>query len=165
MTELRDAVGKLDPAQATELSLLIDLEACWENMRKAPGGDLGVGVTPRDLQGRQKAYDAFRARLAAYNRRHRPAHLPELLLNTPSRLGAWCRTMRDLYLRVEHDPGAHCPAHLLEKAFRWAERVGVRLNRESVNRRPPPASIRAAIEELEKVAGWCESAGAVASPG
>lgn len=33
----------------------------------------------------------------------------ELLLNTPSRLAIWCRTMRDLFLQVEDDPQVRCP--------------------------------------------------------
>jgi hypothetical protein len=165
MSEIRDTAGKLDPAQATELSLLIDLEACWENMRKAPGAASEVDTTSRDLVGRQRAYEAFRARLAAYNRRHTPAYVPDLLLNTPSRLAVWCQKMRDLYLQIEYDPRAHCPTHLLEKAYRRADRIGVRLNRDLANRTPPPASIRATIEELEGLARWCESAGAAAPSG
>jgi hypothetical protein len=166
MSEVRDdTAGQLDPTQATELSLLIDLEARWENLRRSPGGGPGAGGDARGLQARQRAYEAFRARLAAYNGRYAPAHRPELLLNTPSRLGVWCRRMRDLYLQIERDPRAHSPAHLLEKAYRWADRVGVRLNREPVNRVPPPAGIRAAIEGLEEVARWCDGAGAAASPG
>ena len=35
---------------------------------------------------RSEAYDAFRGKLVAYNRRYAPAHVPELLLNTPPRL-------------------------------------------------------------------------------
>src|SRR5262249_50399419 len=101
MTEVRDtAAGTPDPAQAAALALLLDEEAGWENLRQAPADDPGVGGSPRGLLGRQKAYDAFRARLAAYNGRYRPAHTPELLLNTPARLSAWCRRVRDLYARI-----------------------------------------------------------------
>ena len=159
MSEVRDDAGILSPAQAVELALLVDLEACWENLRLTTGGDPAPGTTLSDLQGRQKAYDAYRARLVAYNSRYSPAHVPELLLNTPSRLGAWCRKMRDLYLRVEHDPKVHCPAHLLEKAYRRADRIGVRLNRGPIHRAPPPAGIRDAVEQLEALFRWCEVAG------
>jgi hypothetical protein len=162
MPDIRDAGGNLDPAQAADLCVLIDLEACWENMRKAPGGAPEVDANSRDLLGRQRAYEAFRAKLAAYNSRYAPAHVPELLLNTPPRLATWCRKMRDLYLQTEHDPRSHCPAHLLEKAYRWADRIGLRLNRELIDRKPPPASTRAAIEELEGLAQWCENVAAVA---
>jgi hypothetical protein len=153
----------LDPAQAIELSLLVDIEACWENMRKIPGGvDSEVGTTMRRLHGRQNAYEAFRAKLAAYNSRHTPLHVPELLLNNPSRLGIWCRKMRDLYLQLEHDTQAHCPEHLLEKAYRMADRIGVRLNREPIRRATPPSTIRDAIRELEKVGRWCDDPADVA---
>ena len=137
-----------------DLSLLVDLEARWENLRKTPSPAGGHGT--QDLQGRQRAYESYRARLVAYNRRYAPAHVPELLLNTPSRLGAWCRAMRDLYLQVEQDPRGHCPAHLLEKAYRRADRVGARLNKEPVRRSPPPSTIRAAVLELEALGRWCD---------
>ncbi len=165
MPAMREAsVGNLDPAQATELSLLVDLEARWENLRKTASLDPKVGSTTQDLQGKQRAYEAFRAKLVAYNKRYRPAHVPELLLNTPSRLGIWCRTMRDLYLQVEHDPQGHCPVHLLEKAYRWAERMGVRLNRDCVSRSTPPGTIRAAIRDLEALGQWCEDLARSAPP-
>jgi len=90
------------------------------------------------------------------NKRYAPEHVPELLLNTPARLGAWCLRMRDLYLRVEHDPRGHCPAHLLEKVYRWADLVAARVNKGRVGRSPPPGTIRAAIRDLEDVARWCE---------
>ena len=142
------------PEQAMDLSLLVDLEARWENLRKTPSPAGGHGT--QDLQDRQRAYDTYRAKLVAYNKRYAPAHVPELLLNTPSRLGAWCRAMRDLYLQVEQDPRGHCPAHLLEKAYRRADRVGARLNKEPVRRSPPPGTIRAAVLELEALGRWCD---------
>ena len=75
MFELKEAIsGSLGPAQAAELSLLVDLEARWENLRQTSPGDL------QDLHGRQKAYDAFHTKLVAYNKQYRPAHVPELLL-------------------------------------------------------------------------------------
>src|ERR1700738_4366628 len=115
MPETRESsVENLDPVQASELSVLVDLEARWENLRNSPARDLLVEAGTQDLLGKQKAYDAFRSKLVAYNNRYRPAHVPELLLNTPSRLGKWCRTMRDLYLQLEHDGQGHCPVHLLE---------------------------------------------------
>jgi hypothetical protein len=162
MPEMRAAaVVATSLEQAIDLSLLVDLEARWENLRKAPPPEGGHGT--QDLQGRQRAYDAYRAKLGAYNKRYAPAHVPELLLNTPSRLGAWCRAMRDLYLQVEQHPRGHCPAHLLEKAYRQADRVGARLNKEPVRRSPPPGTIRAAVLELEALGRWCD--GLVGVPG
>jgi hypothetical protein len=155
----------LDPAQATELSLLVELEARWENLRKAPPREPAAGSVTQTLLGVQKAYDAFHGKLVAYNKRFTPAHVPDLLLNTPFRLAMWCRVMRALYLRVEHDPQMQCPVHLLEKAYRWAERMSVRLNRGPVSRPAPPGSIPAAIRDLEALVQWCEElAGVAAAP-
>jgi hypothetical protein len=150
------AAANLNPAQAAELALLVDLEARWENLRKTPSCGHEVGATLRDLHGRQKAYEAFRTRLVTYNQRYSPAHVPELLLNTPSRLGIWCRTMRALFLQVEHDPQGHSPVHLLEKAHRWADQIGVRMNKECVNRGEPPDTVQAAIRNLEALGQWCD---------
>ena len=157
MPEMRETPDRyLDPAQAADLAVLVDLEARWENLRDTPARTAEVPSATRELHGKQKAYEDFRSRLAAYNQRHAPAHVPEQLLNTPARLGAWCRRMRDLYLRVEHDPRGHCPAHLLEKVYRWADLVAARVNKGRVGRSPPPGTIRAAIRDLEDVARWCE---------
>jgi hypothetical protein len=157
MPEMREAsVPNIGPAQAAELSLLVDLEARWENLRKTPSRAHEVGSSTQDLQGKQKVYEAFRAKLVAYNKQYTPAHVPELLLNTPSRLGIWCRTMRDLYLQVEHDPRVHCPVYLLEKAYRWADRVGVLMNRDRISPSTPPGTIRAAIQDLEALGQWCD---------
>ena len=158
-------VGGLEPAQAAELSLLVELEARWENLRKHPAREPVPGAATEDLRGIQQAYEAFRAKLAAYDRRYKPAHVPELLLNTPSRLGRWCRAMRDLYLRVEHDAKARCPVQLLEKAYRWADRVGARVNKGRVSRPSPPATIRDAIRALEALGRWCDDLTEKAHPG
>ena len=163
MPEMKEAsVRTLDPAQATELTLLVDLEARWENLRKTPLQAAEAGATTQDLHGKQKAYDAFRAKLVAYNKQYTPAHVPELLLNTPSRLGKWCRTMRELYLLVEHNSQGHCPVHLLEKAYRWADHVSTRMNKDRVNRSTPPGNIQAAIRDLEALGQWCDDLGRVA---
>jgi hypothetical protein len=151
MLDLKEPISAcLAPAQAAELSLLVDLEARWENLRLTLPGDL------RDLHGRQKAYDAFHTKLVAYNKQYKPAHVPELLLNTPSRLSLWCKAMRELYLQLERDPKGHCPVHLLEKAYQRADTIGARMNTDSVNRSTPPGTIRAVIGELEILGQWCD---------
>jgi hypothetical protein len=124
-----------------------------------------VGFRTQDLQGKQKAYEAFHYKLVAYNEQYTPAHVPELLLNTPSRLGRWCRAMRDLYLQVEHDPRGHCPGHLLEKAYRWADRVAVLMNKGCISRSTPPGTIRAAIRDLEALGQWCDDLARAAPTG
>jgi hypothetical protein len=158
MTQMSEApVGNLDAVQATELSLLVDLEACWENLREHSPRQADVGIARKDLSAKQKAYDAFRGRLAAYNKRYKPAHVPELLLNTPRRLGAWCRAMRDLYLQVGHDALVPCPVNLLDKAYRWADLISARIDKSIVSRTTPPATIGDAIRELEALVRWCEA--------
>jgi hypothetical protein len=154
----------MDAAQAAELSLLVDLEARWENLRRTPLQPPEVESSTQDLHGKQKAYESFHTKLVSYNKQYTPAHVPEMLLNTPSRLARWCRMMRDLYLRVEHDPRGHCPVHLLEKAYRWAERVGARMNKERLSRSTPPSTIGAAIRDLKALGQWCDDLAKVASP-
>jgi hypothetical protein len=164
MPEIREAAARnLAPGQATELSLLVELEARWENLRNAPSRSREVGPVTQDLTGIQKAYEAFRSKLLAYNKRFTPAHVPELLLNNPSRLGRWCRAMQDLYLEVEHHPQTHCPVHLLEKAYRCAQRMSVRLNKDCLSPSAPPGTIRAAIESLEALVRWCDALAGVAA--
>jgi hypothetical protein len=167
MSEIGEAAArKLDPAQATQLSLLVDLEAGWENMRRASADDAGAAAFLRNLLAKQKTYEAFRVKLAAYNGLYRPAHTPELLLNTPSRLAKWCRKMTDLYLRLaELDSQAHCPKHLLEKAYRWADLIGVRRKSELVSRAAQPATVQDAIRALEAVGRWCDRLESVAHQG
>jgi hypothetical protein len=156
MADIRDIpVGNLAPAQAIELALLVDLEARWENLRPAPSRPAEAQPTTQELHGKQKAYEAFRAKLAAYNKRFKPTHIPELLLNTPVRLGIWCRAMHDLYVRVEQEPQVHCPVHLVEKAYRWADRVAARIGAAPLARGTPLTTIREAIQQLEGVSRWC----------
>jgi hypothetical protein len=120
--------------------------------------------TTQALLGKQKAYEAYRVKLAAYNKRHAPAHLPELLLNTPTRLGIWCRMMRDLYVRVEQERSSHCAVHLLEKAYRWADRLAEKGSKDRVSRSTPPASLRAAIQGLDALGQWCAELARAAPP-
>jgi hypothetical protein len=159
MEEVKEtALMKLTPEQARELCLLVEAEARWENMRHAPSApDVGPAAK-KSLRMVQNAYEAFHSRLTTYNTRHTPAHVPELLLNTPHRLALWCRSMRHLCLAVEHDPQIECPVHLLEKAYRRAERISVRLN-QSISRLASPDSVRAAITSFEAIIEWCDKQG------
>jgi hypothetical protein len=153
------SVGNGDLAQAQELAVLVELEARWENLRHSPSREA------RDAEGRarvanlvaiQNAYTSFRVKLVAYNKRYTPTHVPELLLNTPLRLGAWCRAMRALYLRVEHDASGLCPIPILEKVYRCADRVSVRMKTAPVNRSAPSGRVRQALEDLEALVAWCD---------
>lgn len=145
--------GSLDLAQAAELSLLVDLEARWENLRK-----LNLGHSLQELKARQKAYDAFHAKLVAYNRRYTPTHVTELLLNTPLRLALWCRKMRDLYRQAQPIRQDYCPVHLLEKAYRCADHLATRLHTDPASR---PASLPGTSHDtagtLEALAQWCDA--------
>jgi len=157
MSETKEAcVDKLQPAQARALCQLVELEACWENLRRTPAPGPTVKAMRTDLLGRQKAYDAFHARLIAYNQEYRPKHVPELLLNKPSRLGAWCRKMRDLHLVVQHDAACGCPISLVAKAHWWADRIGLRLHKPRVTRSTPPDTMAVAIQDLEALSRWCD---------
>src|SRR5262249_18775074 len=150
MPEIREqAASNLNPEQAAELSLLVDLEAHWENLRKASPRALEDRALTHDLQGKQKAYAAFWAKLEAYNKRYQPRHIPGLLLNTPSRLAAWCRTMRAVCLQLEHTPQSHCPVHLLEKAHRWADGICARMKRDAIIRSTRPDTIGGVIRDLD----------------
>jgi hypothetical protein len=59
-------------------------------------------------------------------------------------------------LRVENDPRAHCPVHLLEKAYRWADRVADSKSVARFSRSKTPATIGAAIRDLEALGQWCD---------
>jgi hypothetical protein len=150
------AEEEIDAAQAAELTVLLDLEARWENLRAARSETPQVPSVTQDLQGMQRAYDAFRAQLRAYQTRYAPAHASELLLNTPARLGRWCRQVRDLHLRAGQAARAHSPVHLLEKAYRWADRLAGKRGKDRASRAAPPGTVEAVIRDLEALAAWCD---------
>ena len=75
------AAQKLDPVRAAELALVLDLQSRWENMR-ADGGDSTV-----QLQSLQRAFEAYRVRLAEYSARHRSDATPDLSPSGP--IGSW----------------------------------------------------------------------------
>ena len=103
--------ANLQPAQTTALSLLLDLEARWENLRNTPSQSPQAGHGTQDLLVRQKVYEAFHSMLVAYNNRYAPAHIPELLLNTPARLGKWGEMVSD-DARHLHASGARSAGRL-----------------------------------------------------
>jgi hypothetical protein len=154
---LKAPVQNPAPARATELSRLVDLEARWENLRIYQPVTPGIAYTPKELLEKQKAYETFRALLAAFNKKYVPGHVPELLLNNPLRLGKWCREMRDLFLQVEHDPSIPCPVHLLKKAYRCADRIACKIGKDLFSRSLPPDNTQAVIRELEALAQWCDT--------
>ena len=165
MSAIRESsASSLQPAQATELSLLLDLEARWENVKRTtPSQGLRGGHGTDDLLGRQKAYEAFRSKLVAYNNRYKPPHVPELLLNTPARLSKWCQKVRNVYLQVEGDPRVLYPADLLEKAYQRADQMAARMNKVCVSRLVSPGTVRSVIGDLEALSKWCDELGRTSS--
>jgi hypothetical protein len=150
-------------AQAAALLHLVDLEARWENLRDSPltaPGSLSLG----ELQKKQSAHRLFQDQLATYNRRHVPAHIPELLLNTPARLSKWCQRMRELCLRVEQSGQGQCPNNLVDKAYRRADRLAQRLGKAPIPRQATASTIQDVVSELEKLSKWCDDLGTEALP-
>jgi hypothetical protein len=148
-----------DAIRCAELAVLVDLEARWENVR-ASRTSAGPS-TLQELQGKQRSYEVFHAKLVAYNKRYTPLHIPELLLNNPARLGPWCKTMGALF--AELDNAVPFPAHLLEKVYRLADGIASRKGSDCAAR-PTPAGVRSAARELDDLAAWCaELAGAAAA--
>jgi len=158
MSQMSETVAeKLEPAQAAELVRVIDLQARWENMRGSPtatGGNAGFS-TP-DLQGRQKAYEAFRVRLAAYTTRYRAAHVPEVTLNTPERVGMWCRAVRAVFRRAGQEFTEY-PANIVAKAHRLADKIAARVGKEPAEREASIAGLPTAIRNLDAIISWCDA--------
>ena len=158
MPEVRNVAEEdICAAQAAELAMLLNLEARWENLRAARQGTSRVSSIAQDLRGMRKAYDAFRVQLKAYQARFSPTHASELLLNTPARLGGWCRQVRDLHLRAGQSAQAHSPVHLLEKAYRWADRLAGKRGKDCVSRAAPAGPAEAVFRGLEALAAWCDA--------
>ena len=124
-------VSQLSSPQATELGLLVDLEARWENLRTHQAANRGKTLTRDELKQIQMAYDTFHGKLVAYNGRYKPVHVPELLLNNAFRFQLWCRSLQGLYAFVlQNDCRVSFPVHLLEKAYRCADRIADRAGKE-----------------------------------
>jgi hypothetical protein len=138
------------PSRSEELAVLVDLEACWENLRASRASAKPSSL--RELQGIQRAYEIFHGKLVAYNRLYTPVHIPELLINTSVRLEQWCKQMSALFGAVAEEVAF--PTHLLEKAYRLADRIATRRNCERAVR-PASGGARSAAPELEMLAAWC----------
>jgi hypothetical protein len=144
-------------SRATQLALLVDLEAQWENLRTTPTNVPHRPCTLDELKAKQKAYDAFRLKQNAFNKAYSPAFVSEAPRTTPPQLGSWCRRMSALYLQADEDSGAlPCPVHLLEKAYRYADAAATRSSRPRFERASPPATVQGAARELDALAHWCD---------
>jgi hypothetical protein len=156
VTPVDASIEQISCEQAVELSLLVHLEAQWENLLIAPPIKAGAPSTPKELNQKQRTYEAFFDQLVIYNKAYRPAHVAELLLNNASRLGKWCGSMRNLALQVQQDSPAHGPGHLLAKAYRWADHIADRMKANRIVRPTPAMSLCGAVQELEELAQWCQ---------
>jgi hypothetical protein len=132
----------LSPAQAADLVRVLDLQARWENHRDDPATTASCVA---DLQIRQRAHDAFQAALREYAGKHRNASVPETTQNMPDRLAIWCRALLAVCRRAE----SQCPANVMVKVYRLADRIAARTGKE-------PAS-RGTADELDAVIAWCDS--------
>jgi hypothetical protein len=150
---------KMDPAQAVELARLFELHAKWENMRETPAG-AATGFSTLDLQERQRAYDSFRTRQAAYTARFRAAPLSEVSLNGPERVGDWARTVRAVLRRAEIEAKDESFPHVVAKAYRLVERVAGRIKVEALARGATGEGINGAVRNLNAAIQWCEDVGA-----
>lgn len=141
------AAEAITPEQATALVRLLDLQARWENHRDDP--DKSAASTA-DLHARQKAFDAFWSARREHAAKHRTAPLPEPTQNVPDRLAIWCRTLRAVFQRAERG----CPAQVMIKVYRLADRVAARAGKEVVGR-GPAGDLATAAQELDAVIAWC----------
>jgi hypothetical protein len=154
---LRFPASQLSPLQAAELALLVDLEARWENLRLDQAANRGKTLSREELKQIQIAYEAFHGKLVVYNTRYKPVHVPELLLNTAFRFQLWCRSLKGLFFVVlQNDPRVNCPVHLMEKAYRCADRIADRANKERFARPPVSDSLAATVQDLDNLATWCD---------
>ena len=147
---------KFDPVQAADLINVLNLQAKWECVLGTPvGADVASSTT--NLQDRQRQYEAFRIQMAAYVDRYKTTYVPDMTLNTPDRFGRWCRTVRAVCGRAEQVAGSVCPDHVVEKAYRVADRIAGTLSKDPVGRGAAPDSIGAAIRDLDAVIVWCHA--------
>jgi hypothetical protein len=154
---LRFPASQISSLQATDLALLVDLEARWENLRLDQAANRGKTLTREELKQIQIAYEAFHGKLVVYNARYKPAHVPELLLNTAFRFQLWCRSLKGLFgVILQNDAQVSCPVHLLEKAYRCADRIADRASKERFARPPLSDSIAATVQDLDNLANWCD---------
>ena len=157
MSQLNErAAEALSPAQATAVVRLLDLQARWENHRDDP--DKSAAST-KDLQARQKAFDAFWSARREHAAKHRAAPLPEPTQNVPDRLAVWCRTLRAVFRRAE----SGSPAQVMLKVYRLADRVATRANKEMVGR-GPAGDLATGVRELDAVIAWCDGLAALPGP-
>ncbi|QEL17938.1 hypothetical protein [Limnoglobus roseus] len=147
MSQLSEnAIAHLDAAQAQELVRVMELQAFWENLRETVGQK---DLPTSHLKDRQKSYEAYRSRLAAYTTKYRTFPLPELTQNSPKWVAQWFRVVKAILQRTNQVAGNELPVHLMLKAHRLADRIAVRLKKSPLEAFTPPTTWEAAVLQLD----------------
>ena len=151
MSQLSEnAVAHLDAAQAVELVRVMELQAVWENLRETVGQK---DLPTSHLKDRQKSYEAYRSRLAAYTTKFRTFPLPELTQNSPKWVAQWFRVVKAILQRTTEATGHELPVQLVAKAHRLAGRIATRLKVELEPASAPP-TMAAALAQLDALIAW-----------
>lgn len=140
--------------RAIDLALLVELEARWENLRPDRSAPTDLHSTHKDLTRVQQAYEAFRIKLAEYNKKYTSDYVAAAQQQTSVRLALWLRKMRDVYHQVEGHADVPVPSALLEKAYRCADAVARKAGKEPFGR-SGPSTVAAAVQELQALEVWC----------
>jgi|GEM_PF-3315418 len=147
-------------SRAAALLQVVDHEARWSNLQANRAGGPPTLLT---LNEKQRAYESFRLRLSSYEARYATTYESEPLLGNPVRLAAWCGAMRALCLEAAADGSSACPSHLIVKAYRLAERSGLKAGETPPHLGAPAQGIFQAAEQLEALGVWLESLARVGS--
>lgn len=149
MTQFNEiAAAKLSPTRAAELGRVLDLQAHWENLCAA-----GIDSTVQ-LQSIQKAFETYRLSRVEYGSGDHREITPEMSPTKPSRLGAWCRTVRAVYRQA--GDGGLSPSHVLAKLHRLADQIAARVKSEPVDR-GSPNDMAGTIRQFDLVIEWCSA--------
>jgi hypothetical protein len=153
------AADGLSPAQAADLLHILDLRAEWENTRGEPAKGSPV-PSATDLRTLQNTFEAYRIALADYSKRYKSEAVPDIAGSIAERVATWCRTVRAVLRRAEGHAGAACPAQVMAKVYRLADRIAERAQKDRVARGPAAGSLWAAIQEMDSVIRWCDGVSA-----
>jgi hypothetical protein len=147
LTEITAAT--LSPAQAADLVRVLDLQAEWQNLK-----DDGRDHSTARLQGLQRTFEAFRLGLAAYADRYGADRVPEAMPTSPERLRDWCRVVGAVVRRGNPTGETGSRVHMATQAYRLADGVAGRLNRERVVRASDTSADVLGV--LATVGDWCD---------
>lgn len=140
----------LDPAQATELVKVLELQSAWESTKVDPRSRNRV-CSVEELNRRQRTFEEYRVRLDAYCQSFWSTRLPVLSSYSLDRLRTWCESLRVLLQKAESGVSTK---HLTEMTYQAADRIAARMNRLGVERQSSEHP-DAAIQGLNAVIAWC----------